>query len=62
VYPPVCLCSQDQLHTGYNVLTRTLPWFLKEASDMEHDDYTRMLKMVCFTDINDYNHVEFCLA
>jgi hypothetical protein len=26
---------------------RTLPWLLKTSSDMEHDDYMRMLKMVC---------------
>ncbi|KAG1788568.1 uncharacterized protein HD556DRAFT_1311979 [Suillus plorans] len=36
--------DQERLLTGYNILTRTLPWLLKTTSGMEHDDYTRMLK------------------
>lgn len=32
---------------------RTLPWLLKRASELEQDDYTRMLKLVCFHDVND---------
>lgn len=24
-----------------------MPWLLKMSSDVEHNDYTRMLKMVC---------------
>ncbi|KAG2054894.1 hypothetical protein BDR06DRAFT_1047266 [Suillus hirtellus] len=36
--------DQDHLHTGYCILTRTLPWFLKTSSDIDHDDYMRMLK------------------
>lgn len=27
---------------------RTLPWLLKNTTDMEHDDYTRMIKVVRF--------------
>lgn len=38
--------SQDRLQTGYAILIKTLPWFVKSATDMEHDDYTRMLKNV----------------
>ncbi|KAG1895855.1 uncharacterized protein F5891DRAFT_1193669 [Suillus fuscotomentosus] len=30
--------DQDRLAEGYNVLTRTLPWFLKTVTDMEHDE------------------------
>ncbi|KAG1815365.1 hypothetical protein EV424DRAFT_1541073 [Suillus variegatus] len=36
--------DQDRLQTGYYILTRTLPWFLKNSSDIDHDDYMRMLK------------------
>ncbi|KAG2048803.1 hypothetical protein BDR06DRAFT_942561 [Suillus hirtellus] len=25
---------------------RTLPWLLKNTTDMEHDDYTRMIKVL----------------
>ncbi|KAG1820656.1 hypothetical protein EV424DRAFT_1539481 [Suillus variegatus] len=38
--------DQDRLHVGYHVLTRTFSWFVKSASDMEHDDFTRMLKFL----------------
>ncbi|KAG1868224.1 hypothetical protein C8R48DRAFT_671658 [Suillus tomentosus] len=38
--------DQDRLHVGYHVLTRTFTWFVKSVSDMEHDDYTRMLKFL----------------
>ncbi|KAG2120938.1 uncharacterized protein F5147DRAFT_766815 [Suillus discolor] len=31
--------NQDRLQTGYGVLTRTMLWFLKGSSDMDHDDY-----------------------
>jgi hypothetical protein len=33
---------------------KTLPWFLKKTSDMEHDDYMRMLKLVGFAAVNDW--------
>ncbi|KAG1763642.1 hypothetical protein EDD22DRAFT_776896 [Suillus occidentalis] len=36
--------SQDRLQTGYVVLSNVIPWFHAKASDMEHDDYTHMLK------------------
>ncbi|KAG2090597.1 uncharacterized protein F5147DRAFT_780249 [Suillus discolor] len=36
--------DQDHLQIGYCILTRTLPWFLKNSSDIDHDDYMRMLK------------------
>ncbi|KAG0699684.1 hypothetical protein DFH29DRAFT_877165 [Suillus ampliporus] len=38
--------DQERLHTGYYILTKTLPWFLKKSSDMEYDDYARMVKML----------------
>ncbi|KAG2145544.1 hypothetical protein BD769DRAFT_1660617 [Suillus cothurnatus] len=38
--------DQEQLQIGYGILMRTLPWLLKTSSDMEHDDYMRMLKML----------------
>ncbi|KAG1893174.1 uncharacterized protein F5891DRAFT_1207971 [Suillus fuscotomentosus] len=38
--------DQDRLESGYSILMRTLPWFLKKTSDMEHDDYMRMLKLL----------------
>ncbi|KAG2117454.1 hypothetical protein DEU56DRAFT_919058 [Suillus clintonianus] len=38
--------DQDQLLSGYHTLLRTLPWFLKKASDIEPNDFTRMLKML----------------
>ncbi|KAG1845997.1 hypothetical protein C8R48DRAFT_616840, partial [Suillus tomentosus] len=38
--------DQDRLQLGYSTLVRTLPWFLKKATDLEHDDYMRMLKML----------------
>ncbi|KAG1821520.1 hypothetical protein EV424DRAFT_1346850 [Suillus variegatus] len=38
--------DQEWLLTGYDTLMRTLPWLLKNTSDMEHDDYTCMLKMI----------------
>ncbi|KAG1738690.1 hypothetical protein EDD22DRAFT_959469 [Suillus occidentalis] len=38
--------NEDQLQTGYSFLTKTLPWFLKHASDMDHDDYMCMLKVL----------------
>ncbi|KAG2739314.1 hypothetical protein P692DRAFT_201729813, partial [Suillus brevipes Sb2] len=44
---PHCFsCSQDRLQNGYSYLTKTLPWFLKHCSDMDHDDYMRMLKVL----------------
>ncbi|KAG2103973.1 hypothetical protein BD769DRAFT_1361418 [Suillus cothurnatus] len=36
--------DQDRLQFGYIVLNNVLPWFHQKASDMEHDDYTHMLK------------------
>ncbi|KAG1721032.1 hypothetical protein EDB19DRAFT_1917576 [Suillus lakei] len=42
----VATINQDRLHIGYNILMRTLPWLLKMSSDMEHDDYMCMLKML----------------
>ncbi|KAG2753926.1 hypothetical protein P692DRAFT_201704850 [Suillus brevipes Sb2] len=36
--------SQDRLQSGYIVLNNVLPWFHQKASNMEHDDYTHMLK------------------
>ncbi|KAG1721039.1 hypothetical protein EDB19DRAFT_1835713 [Suillus lakei] len=38
--------NEDRLHAGYNIFMRTLPWLLKNSSDMEHDTYTRLLKML----------------
>ncbi|KAG2089118.1 hypothetical protein BD769DRAFT_1396130 [Suillus cothurnatus] len=38
--------NQERLQIGYDILMRTLPWLLKTSSDMEHDDYMRMLKML----------------
>ncbi|KAG2109136.1 hypothetical protein DEU56DRAFT_920405 [Suillus clintonianus] len=38
--------DQDRLLSGYHTLLRTLPWFLKKASDIEPNDFTRMLKML----------------
>lgn len=48
MYSLVPLYSQDWLQLGYSTLVRTLLWFLKKATDLEHDDYMCMLKMVCF--------------
>ncbi|KAG1814830.1 hypothetical protein EV424DRAFT_1645650 [Suillus variegatus] len=36
--------DQERLHVGYSILVRTLPWLLKKSSEMDHDDYVRMLK------------------
>lgn len=36
--------DQDRLQMGYVVLNNVIPWFHAKASDMEHDDYTHMLK------------------
>ncbi|KAG1758383.1 hypothetical protein EDD22DRAFT_850044 [Suillus occidentalis] len=38
--------DEDRLQTGYSFLTKTLPWFLKHTSDMDHDDYMHMLKVL----------------
>lgn len=38
--------DQNRLQTGYSLLTKTLLWFLKHSSDMDHDDYMRMLKVL----------------
>ncbi|KAG1785073.1 uncharacterized protein HD556DRAFT_1250478, partial [Suillus plorans] len=38
--------DQERLQIGYDILIRTLPWLLKTSSNVEHDDYTRMLKML----------------
>ncbi|KAG1748883.1 uncharacterized protein EDB91DRAFT_1244693 [Suillus paluster] len=38
--------DQEQLLIGYNILMRALPWLLKTSSDIEHDEYTCMLKML----------------
>ncbi|KAG1823246.1 hypothetical protein EV424DRAFT_1538574 [Suillus variegatus] len=38
--------DQERLQVGYDILIRTLPWLLKMSSDVEHNDYTRMLKML----------------
>ncbi|KAG2138494.1 hypothetical protein DEU56DRAFT_912362 [Suillus clintonianus] len=38
--------DQDRLLSGYHTLLRTLPWFLKKASDIEPNDFARMLKML----------------
>ncbi|KIK32181.1 hypothetical protein CY34DRAFT_102102 [Suillus luteus UH-Slu-Lm8-n1] len=40
----ICLYSQERLHTGYRILTRTLPWLIKQSSDMDHDEYLSMIK------------------
>jgi hypothetical protein len=45
--------SQDRLQSGYIVLNNVLPWFHQKASNMEHDDYTHMLKKVRFAGVND---------
>jgi hypothetical protein len=42
----ICLCSQERLQTGYDIMTRNLPWIVKQSSNMEHDEYVCMLKMV----------------
>ncbi|KAG2112424.1 hypothetical protein DEU56DRAFT_749373 [Suillus clintonianus] len=36
--------DQDRLQTGYTALVRALAWFVKNATDMENDDFARMLK------------------
>ncbi|KAG2130269.1 hypothetical protein DEU56DRAFT_740807 [Suillus clintonianus] len=36
--------DQDRLQTGYIALVSALPWFLKKATEMGHDDYACMLK------------------
>ncbi|KAG1853881.1 hypothetical protein DFJ58DRAFT_728007 [Suillus subalutaceus] len=38
--------DQERLQIGYDILIRTLPWLLKTSSDMEHNEYTHMLKML----------------
>ncbi|KIK35027.1 hypothetical protein CY34DRAFT_17305 [Suillus luteus UH-Slu-Lm8-n1] len=40
----VATSNQDRLLTGYTVLTRTIPWFLKTLQ-MEHSSYMGMLKI-----------------
>ncbi|KAG1761768.1 hypothetical protein EDD22DRAFT_779270 [Suillus occidentalis] len=42
----ICLCSQERLQTGYDIMTRNLPWIVKQSSNMEHDEYVCMLKML----------------
>ncbi|KAG1816040.1 uncharacterized protein BJ212DRAFT_1481115 [Suillus subaureus] len=34
--------NQDRLLYGYSILVRTLPWFLKKTTDMEHNNYVCM--------------------
>ncbi|KAG1791086.1 uncharacterized protein HD556DRAFT_1241276, partial [Suillus plorans] len=36
--------DQDRLHVGYVTLMNTFPWLYKKCSDMDYDDYIRMLK------------------
>ncbi|KAG1902703.1 uncharacterized protein F5891DRAFT_1106754 [Suillus fuscotomentosus] len=38
--------DQDRLQTAYDILTRTLPWIVTRSSELEHDDYLRMIKML----------------
>jgi hypothetical protein len=41
--------SQDRLQVGYITLNQALPWFHSKATNMEHEDYTYMLKKVFST-------------
>lgn len=41
--------SQERLQISYIALNHALPWFHPKASDMEHEDYTLMLKKVRFS-------------
>ncbi|KAG1736265.1 hypothetical protein EDD22DRAFT_787551 [Suillus occidentalis] len=36
--------DQDRLQVGYITLNQALPWFHSKATNMEHEDYTYMLK------------------
>jgi len=54
--------SQDRLQIGYATLVNTLPWFHKKGSEMEYDEYSHMLKMVCFVNFNSYHILSLCLA
>ncbi|KAG1723299.1 uncharacterized protein EDB91DRAFT_1255687 [Suillus paluster] len=38
--------DQDQLQIGYVTLSTTLPWLYRNGSEMEHNEYTQMLKML----------------
>lgn len=38
--------EQDRLQGGYITLMNTLPWFYKKSSEIDYDDYMRMLKML----------------
>ncbi|KAG1855543.1 hypothetical protein C8R48DRAFT_609234, partial [Suillus tomentosus] len=38
--------DQDRLQTAYDILTRTLPWIVTRSSEIEHDEYIRMIKML----------------
>ncbi|KAG2058636.1 hypothetical protein BDR06DRAFT_876063, partial [Suillus hirtellus] len=38
--------DQDRLQTAYDILTRTLPWIVTWSSEIEHDEYIRMIKML----------------
>ncbi|KAG1789010.1 uncharacterized protein HD556DRAFT_1244350 [Suillus plorans] len=44
---PDTTIEQDRLQIGYATLTRTLPWFFKKGSEMEYEEYSHMLKMLC---------------
>ncbi|KAG2755824.1 hypothetical protein P692DRAFT_201685111, partial [Suillus brevipes Sb2] len=37
---------ESRLQTGYDIMTRTLPWIVKQSSNMEHDEYISMIKML----------------
>lgn len=50
------LSSQDRLQIGYVGLTQTLRWFHKRATELEHEEYAYMLKMV------DVHYVDDCLC
>jgi hypothetical protein len=62
----ICLCSQERLQTGYDIMTRTLPWIVKQSSNMEHDEYISMIKMVCAVPIlplmDDFIMTNICVA
>ncbi|KAG1902401.1 uncharacterized protein F5891DRAFT_1023873 [Suillus fuscotomentosus] len=38
--------DQDHLQTAYDILTRTLPWIVMWSSEIEHNEYIRMIKML----------------
>ncbi|KAG2740161.1 hypothetical protein P692DRAFT_201684495, partial [Suillus brevipes Sb2] len=44
--PCAGLCSQDRLQVGYLALTSTLPWFHKQGTDLDYDEYLHLMKML----------------